>query len=523
MKPAIQSLLNSVQKALPDVSVQVDAPERTEGHWFLDFDSSGHKVTVEWHPSRGFGVSAALEDGYGEGPEEIFTDPEATSSRVIDLLSHRTYTRPPDAVLLRELRSLSRMTQAEIAQRLGIAQGAVSRMERRRDMSVLTLRRLIGAMGGQLDLVARFKDKSVRISQFNGEGDDARDEAACTHVANSLDSHEKSPAPPASDKSRLHAELTSWLDEIGELANEKIPLSIDIQNRNEALDYVCQSSHSWVTINPRLANIIATKTSTSLTQVCMSLLSHEAAHHLLDQQEGTPLGDSEAEMRADRLAGWIDGRKGKDPSIGGAVFYEMGCLLDQCKHPSPRSRLQSYLLGHHQGLKESERESSSAHTENQTWPPLPTNPPSHRETSTKTLSQARRSTDASCPDPNGVGLRYFVIRTPSLEKACDFYRILGLGLLEERHGKGPRHYAATLGRSVLELYPTEKRGQTARIGLGVQSISDIVGRVQASGFSSALVRCDDDKALLRDPDGNDIELVQEAWGIFSGADQERGP
>jgi len=40
-------------------------------------------------------------------------------------------------------------------------------MESRADMYVSTVRRYIEAMGGELDIVARFPDGSVRISQFH--------------------------------------------------------------------------------------------------------------------------------------------------------------------------------------------------------------------------------------------------------------------------------------------------------------------------------------------------------------------
>jgi hypothetical protein len=47
----------------------------------------------------------------------------------------------------------------------------VSKIEKRTDMYVSTLRRYIEAMGGQLDVVARFPDGDVRITQFQTAGD----------------------------------------------------------------------------------------------------------------------------------------------------------------------------------------------------------------------------------------------------------------------------------------------------------------------------------------------------------------
>ena len=70
---------------------------------------------------------------------------------------------------LREVRESVSRSQAQVAEALGVEQAAVSRLERRADMYVSTLRRLIRAMGGELDVVARFPGRSpVRIVQFGG-------------------------------------------------------------------------------------------------------------------------------------------------------------------------------------------------------------------------------------------------------------------------------------------------------------------------------------------------------------------
>lgn len=67
---------------------------------------------------------------------------------------------------LGELRRARELTQAELAGELGKGQAAVSRMERRADVYVSTLRRYVEALGGTLEIVARFPDGAVKISQF---------------------------------------------------------------------------------------------------------------------------------------------------------------------------------------------------------------------------------------------------------------------------------------------------------------------------------------------------------------------
>ena len=76
---------------------------------------------------------------------------------------------------LNELRAARKMTQEKLAENLHVRQAAVSKLERRADMYVSTLREFISAMGGELEITARFPEGSVRINQFEEvEGDVAR-------------------------------------------------------------------------------------------------------------------------------------------------------------------------------------------------------------------------------------------------------------------------------------------------------------------------------------------------------------
>ncbi|MBK5276189.1 MAG: XRE family transcriptional regulator [Desulfuromonadales bacterium] len=67
---------------------------------------------------------------------------------------------------LQELRQARRMSQEQMAKNLHTRQSNVSRIEKRTDMYISTLRGVIKAMGGDLEIVARFPDGSVRINQF---------------------------------------------------------------------------------------------------------------------------------------------------------------------------------------------------------------------------------------------------------------------------------------------------------------------------------------------------------------------
>ena len=67
---------------------------------------------------------------------------------------------------LQELRLARKLTQESLAARLGSNQALVSKLERRTDMYVSSLRSYIEAMGGKLEILALFPDGEVRIDQF---------------------------------------------------------------------------------------------------------------------------------------------------------------------------------------------------------------------------------------------------------------------------------------------------------------------------------------------------------------------
>jgi hypothetical protein len=72
---------------------------------------------------------------------------------------------------LYELRQARHLSQVQLANVLHVQQGAISKMERRTDMYVSTLRSFIKAMGGDLKIIAQFPDGEVQINQFEEVGE----------------------------------------------------------------------------------------------------------------------------------------------------------------------------------------------------------------------------------------------------------------------------------------------------------------------------------------------------------------
>ena len=70
------------------------------------------------------------------------------------------------AMPLDQIRKAQQMTQLQLAGILGVNQGEISKIEHRSDVCVSTLAEYVEALGGRLEIRAVFKDREVRITQF---------------------------------------------------------------------------------------------------------------------------------------------------------------------------------------------------------------------------------------------------------------------------------------------------------------------------------------------------------------------
>lgn len=74
-------------------------------------------------------------------------------------IERRTNQLVAEEMSMRELRKARQITQQQMAKALGVKQEQISRLEKRTDLHLSTLRRSIQAMGGELTLVAKFPDR----------------------------------------------------------------------------------------------------------------------------------------------------------------------------------------------------------------------------------------------------------------------------------------------------------------------------------------------------------------------------
>ncbi|MBS0266620.1 MAG: glyoxalase/bleomycin resistance/extradiol dioxygenase family protein [Planctomycetes bacterium] len=112
-----------------------------------------------------------------------------------------------------------------------------------------------------------------------------------------------------------------------------------------------------------------------------------------------------------------------------------------------------------------------------------------------------------------VELSLLVLKTRHLEALRKVYSTLGIALVEERHGKGPIHYAGQVGPVVFEIYPLPEGDTvvdtTTRLGFVVSSLANVLKSLEKLGtpiVTKPQASEREMRAIIRDPDGRSIEL-----------------
>jgi DNA-binding Xre family transcriptional regulator len=72
-------------------------------------------------------------------------------------------------LVMSELREARGKSQTELAEVLGMKQPSLSKLEKQADMQVSTLRKIVAALGGKLEVLARFPQGSVKLVPFSNK------------------------------------------------------------------------------------------------------------------------------------------------------------------------------------------------------------------------------------------------------------------------------------------------------------------------------------------------------------------
>jgi len=95
-----------------------------------------------------------------------FKELQAKMSREARVRSEEAANKMISEMGLAELREAMDLTQESLADTLHIRQASISKMERRSDMYISTLSKIIEAMGGELQIIANMPNGRVQIRQF---------------------------------------------------------------------------------------------------------------------------------------------------------------------------------------------------------------------------------------------------------------------------------------------------------------------------------------------------------------------
>jgi len=159
---AVDQLGRNLKKQFPVAEIEIRKADDPNGFQFLNMLVGDFKVGVEWHKEYGFGISSfgdesSPRDGLFEAPNEWYATEPAAFHRIASLIFDQRSTKPRPA-RISEIRQERGMSQETLSEQLNVKQATYSKLERRADVKVSSLRQVIEAMGGKLLLQAVFPD-----------------------------------------------------------------------------------------------------------------------------------------------------------------------------------------------------------------------------------------------------------------------------------------------------------------------------------------------------------------------------
>ncbi len=167
----VDELKQKLTSCFPDAEIEMRKADDPNGFQFLNVYAGTLEVAVEWKPNMHFGLSSfcgdsSALDGLFDTPSEWCSTTEATFHRIASLIYDQKSTIH-QASKISEIRHDRGMSQEHLSEQLNVKQATYSKLERRGDVKVSSLRKVIEAMGGRLRIQAFFPDtQDVREISF---------------------------------------------------------------------------------------------------------------------------------------------------------------------------------------------------------------------------------------------------------------------------------------------------------------------------------------------------------------------
>ncbi|MBT2564420.1 hypothetical protein J7E50_19715 [Pedobacter sp. ISL-68] len=114
-----------------------------------------------------------------------------------------------------------------------------------------------------------------------------------------------------------------------------------------------------------------------------------------------------------------------------------------------------------------------------------------------------------------MDIRLLVLRTSNPKLLAEFYSLLGFKFEYHKHGNSPYHYSATIGSTVLEIYPLAKNqdepDKNLRLGFGIENFDQVMITLKILQVDFAQEPTQTEfgfMAIIIDSDGRKIELYK---------------
>lgn len=162
MPSPIELLRDYLAAKFPDAHFEIRKPNAGDDVHYMNIYYNELEVAVQWSQGRKIGLSCFTDaedelDGLYAAPDEWFKSTEAAYHRIASLLLEEQPTREV-AANLSQLRQALGMSQISLSAMLAVQQATYSKLERRSDIKISTLRKVIEAMGGTLKMEASFPE-----------------------------------------------------------------------------------------------------------------------------------------------------------------------------------------------------------------------------------------------------------------------------------------------------------------------------------------------------------------------------
>lgn len=89
----IDLVVSTIEERVPGLIVKVDLSDNPQGPHWIDVTNGASGAAIEWRKDKGFGISSLPSEGFGDGPDEIYSSIDELVNRVEELMNKGERTK----------------------------------------------------------------------------------------------------------------------------------------------------------------------------------------------------------------------------------------------------------------------------------------------------------------------------------------------------------------------------------------------------------------------------------------------